>query len=105
MLERKIAQNTGLLYKARPYIDINILFCHCIILTYIPISTMETLQGELQPGQTLQTYTVDRNMLSKLYHLCHLFKKCKVHNIYPVNIRKNLVSVHQINSNTVSITF
>ena len=34
-----------------------------------------------------------------------LFKECKVLNVYQVNIWKNLVFMHQINSNIVSTIF
>ena len=71
----KIAKNIGLLYKAKHYI--NILFCHCIILTYIPILTTETLHWKVQPGQTLKRYTVNRNMLSELDIVkidCHMLE-------------------------------
>ena len=64
-IEIKIPKNIGLLCKAKPYI-VNIRFCHCIILTNIPILTTGTLNGEVQIGQILKNYTVNRNMLSEL---------------------------------------
>ena len=50
-----------------------------------------------------------KNMLSelcvkkidRLSHTRELFKECKVLNVYQVNIWKNLVFMHQVNSNTV----
>ena len=65
---------------------INIPFCHYIIHKYIPILITEILHGQVQPEQTLKKYTVDRNMLS-------------------INIWKNFVFIHQINSNTVAAIF
>ena len=51
-------------------------------------------------------------MLSKLCIVkidCHIlensFKECKVLSVYQVNIWKNLVFMHQINSNTVPTIF
>ena len=41
----------------------------------------------------------------KLTHTRELFKECKVLNVYQVNIWKNLVFMHQVNSNTVPTTF
>ena len=48
-----------------------------------------------------------RTVFSKdrLSHARELFKECKVLNVYQVNIWKNLVFMHQINSNTLPITF
>ena len=85
-------------------IQINVRFCYCIILTYIPILTTETLHWEVQPGKTFKKYTVKRNMLSELCivkidlsHTGELIKECKILNVYQVNIWKNLVFIHQIN--------
>ena len=66
--------------------------------------------GEVQPGQTLKNNTVKhttRIVYSKdrLSHTRDLIKECKVLNVYPVNIWKNPVFTHQINSNTVLIFF
>ena len=47
-------------------------------------------------------------MLSELYIVkidCHILEQCKVLNVYQVNIWKNLVFMHQINSNTVPTIF
>ena len=41
----------------------------------------------------------------RLSHTRELFKECKVLNIYQVNIWKNLVFMHQINSNTLPTIF
>ena len=41
----------------------------------------------------------------RLTHTRELFKECKVLNVYQVNIWKNLVFMHQINSNTVPTIF
>ena len=69
----------------------NIRFCHCIILTYIPILTTEILPGKVQSRQTLkkidslQKYAI-RIVYSKdiLLHTTELFKECKVLNVYQV---------------------
>ena len=65
---------------------INIPFCHCIIYKYIPVLITEILHGQVQPEQTFKKYTVIRNMLS-------------------VNMWKNFVFIHQINSNTAAAIF
>ena len=38
-------------------------------------------------------------------HTRELFKECKILNVYQINIWKNLVFMHQINSNTVPTIF
>ena len=51
--------------------QINICFYHCIIL---PTLTRKILYKEVEPGQALNKYTVNRNMFSKLYLIkidCH----------------------------------
>ena len=72
ILKVKLLKILGCCIRQSP---INILFCHCIILIFIPILTTETLHGEVQPGQTSKKYTVNRNMLSELYIIkidCHV---------------------------------
>ena len=66
------------------------------------------MHGKAQPRRTLKKYTVNRNMLSELYIVkidCHILenslRSVKVLKAYRVNIWKNLISMHQINSNTV----
>ena len=93
-------------------IQINVRFCHCIILTYIPILTTETLHWEVQPGKTFKNiYSQQKHAIRVVYskdrlsHTRELFKYCKVLNVYQVNIWKNLVFKHQINSNTVPTIF
>ena len=93
-------------------IQINIRCCHCIILTYIPILTRGTLNGEVYPGQTLKNiYSQQKHAIrivhskDRLTHTRELFKECKVLNVYQVNIQKNLVFIHQVNSNTVTTIF
>ena len=86
---------------------IRIRFCHFIILISFPILAMGVLHGKVQLGQTLKIYTVNRSMISKLYIIrirCHitLFKECKVLIIYQACICKNLLFMHQINSDTIS---
>ena len=41
----------------------------------------------------------------RLTHTKELFKECEVLNVYQVNIWKNLVFMHQVNSNTVPTNF
>ena len=41
----------------------------------------------------------------RLIHTRELFKECKFLNVYQVNIWKNLVFRHQVNSNTVPTIF
>ena len=64
-IEIKFLKILGCCIRQSP-IYINIRFCHCIILTNIPILTTGTLNGDVQIGQTLKNYTVNRNMLSEL---------------------------------------
>ena len=66
VLKVKLLKILGCYIRQSPIL-INIRFGHCIILTYIPILSTETLHGEVQPGQTSKKYTVNRNMLSELY--------------------------------------
>ena len=41
----------------------------------------------------------------RLSHTRELFKECKVLKVYQVNVWKNLVFMHQINSNTIPSIF
>ena len=58
-IESKVSKNIALLYIAKPYIDKHLLLS--LHHFYIPILTTETLHGEVQSGQTLKKYTVNRN--------------------------------------------
>ena len=93
-------------------IQMNIRFCYCIILAYIPILITETLHVEVQPRQTFKKiYSQQKHAIRIVYskdrlsHTRELFKESKVLNVYQVNIWKYLVFMHQINSNTVPTTF
>ena len=75
-IERKIAKNIGLLFKAKPYIDKYSLLSlhHTYIHSYINY-------GNIAWGSTTRTnfkkYTVNRNMLSELYIVkidCHILE-------------------------------
>ena len=73
--------------------------------------TTETLHGEVQPGQSLKIYSQQKHAIRIIYskdrltHARELFKECKILNVYQVNIWKNLVFMHQVNSNTVPTIF
>ena len=110
--ESRIAKNIGLLYKAKPYIDKHSLLSlyHSYIHSYINYGNI-AWGSTVKQGQTLKRYTVNRNVLSELYIAkidCHILENSlssKVLNVYQVNIWKNLVFMHQINSNTVPTIF
>ena len=106
-IERKIAKNIGLLYKAKPYINKHSLLSsyHSYIYSYINyenIARGSTTRTNLKKIYSQQKHAI-RIVYSKdrLSHIRELFKQCKVFNVYHVNIWKNLVFMHQINSNTV----
>ena len=69
------------------------------------------MYGEVLPGQTLKIYSQQKHAIRTMYnkdrlsHTKELFKECKVLNVYQVNIWKNLVFMHQVNSNTVPTIF
>ena len=70
------------------------------------------MHGEVQPGQTFKKiYSQLKHAIRILpskdrsTHTRELFKECKVLNVYQVNIWKNLVFMHQVNSNTVPTIF
>ena len=70
------------------------------------------MHGEVQPGQTLKKiYSQQKHAIrvvcskDRLSHTRELLKERIVLNIYQVNIWKNLVFIHQINSNTLPRIF
>ena len=64
-----------------------------------------------KPGQTKKIYSQQKHVVlivyskDKLSHTSKFLKERKVLNVYQVNVWKNLVFVHQINSNNVSTIF
>ena len=110
-IESKIAKNIGLLYTAKPYIDKHLLLSlyHSYIHSYINYGNItwgSTARSNLKKIYSQQKHAI-RIVYSKdrLTHTRELFKECKVLNVYQVNIWKNLVFMHQINSNTVPTIF
>ena len=109
-IESKIAKNLGLLYKAKPYLD-----KHSLLSLYLSYILSYISYGSIAWESTIRTnlkkYTVSRNMISELYIIkigCHitLFKECRILIIYQACICKNLLFMHQINSDTIpSIIF
>ena len=72
------------------------------------------MHGEVQPEQTRtnkKIYSLQKHVVlivyskDKLSHTSKFLKERKVLNVYQVNVWKNLVFVHQINSNTVPTIF
>ena len=110
-IESKIAKNIGLLYKAKPYVDEHSLlplhqsYIHSYI-NYGNIAWESTTRTNLKKIYSQQKHAI-RIVYSKdkLSHTRELFKECKVLNVCQVNIWKNLVFMHQINSNTVPRIF
>ena len=99
------------MYKAKPYIDKHSLLSlyHSYIHSYINY-------GNIAWGSTTRTnlkkiYSQQKHAIQIVYskdrlsHTRELYKQCKVLNAYQVNIWKNLVFMHQINSNTVPTIF
>ena len=104
-IESKITKNIGLLYNAKPYITKHSLlsFYHSYIHSYINygnIARGSTTRTNLKKIYSQQKHAI-RTVCSKdrLSHTRELFKECKVLNPYQVDIWKNLVFMHQINSN------
>ena len=64
-----------------------------------------------KPGQTKKIYSQQKHAVlivyskDKLSHTSKFLKERKVLNVYQVNVWKNLVFVHQINSNTAPTIF
>ena len=65
-IERKIAKNIGLLYKANPYIDKHLLLSlyHSYIHSYINYGN---IAWKCTTRRNLKKYTVNKNMLPELY--------------------------------------
>ena len=110
-IESKIAKNIGLLYKAKPYIDKHSLLSlyHSYINPYINYGNItwgSTARTNLKKIYSQQKHAI-RIVYSKdrLTRTRELFKECKVLNVYQVNIWRNLVFMHQVNSNTVPTIF
>ena len=110
-IESKIAKNIGLLYKPKPYID-----KHSLLSWYHSYMHSYNNYGEIAWGSTTRAnlkkiYSQQKHAIRILYskdrlsHTRELFKPCKVLNVYQVNIWKNLVFMHQINSCTVPTIF
>ena len=98
------------MYKAKPYIDKHSLLSlyHSYIHSYINYGNIawgSTTRTNLKKLYSQQKHTI-RIVYSKdrLSHIRELLQ-CKVLNVYQVNIWKNLVFMHQINSNTVPTIF
>ena len=99
-----------MLYKAKPYLD-----KHSLLSLYLSYILSYISYGSIAWESTIRTnlkkYTVSRNMISELYIIkigCHitLFKECRILIIYQACICKNLLFMHQINSDTIpSIIF
>ena len=110
-IESKIAKNIGLLYKAKPYIDKDSLLSlyHSQIHSYISYGNIAW--GSITRTNLKKIYSQQKHAIRIVYskdrlpHTRELFKECKVLNEYQVNIWKNLVFMHQINSNTVPTIF
>ena len=99
------------MYKPKPHIDKHSLLSlyHSYIHSYINcgnIAWRSTTRTNLKKIYIKQKHAI-RIVYSKdrLSHTRELFKQCKVLNVYQVNIWKNLVFMHQINSNTVPTIF
>ena len=110
-IEIKIAKSIVLLFKTKPDIDKHspLSLYHCYIHSYMNYgniaggSTTRTNLKKIYRQQKLTipiVYSKDR-----LTHTRELFKECKVLNVYQVNIWKNLVFIHQVNSSTVPTIF
>ena len=100
-IESKIAKNIG--------IDSLLPLYHSYIHSYINYGNIawgSTTRTNLKKIYSQQKHAI-RIVYSKdrLSHTRELFKQCKVLNVYQVNIWKNLVFMHQINSNTVPTIF
>ena len=107
----KIAKNIGLLYKAKPYIEKHLLLSlnHSYIHSYITYGNItwgSTARTNLKKIYGQQKHAI-RIVYSKdrLTHTRALFQECKVFNVYQVSIWKNLVFMHQVNSNTAPTIF
>ena len=102
---------TGLLYKAKSYIDKHSLLSsyHSYIHSFINYGNIawgSTSRTNLEKIYSQQKHAI-RIVYSKdrLSHTRKLFQKCKILNECQVNIWKNHVFMHQINSNTVPTIF
>ena len=99
------------MYKAKPYIDKHSLLplYHSYIHSYINYGNIvwgSTTRANLKKINSQQKHAIPIvYRKDRLSHTRELFKQCKVLNVYQVNIWKNLVFMHQINSNTVPTIF
>ena len=91
-IESKIAKNIGLLHKAKPYIDKHSLLSwyHSYVHSYINYGNI--VWGSATRKNLRSIYSQQKHAIriayckNRLSHNGELFKKCKFHHVYQVNI-------------------
>ena len=110
-IEIKIAKNIGLLYKAKHYIDEHSLLSLYQFYIHSYINYGNIAWGNATRTNLKKIYSRQKQAIRIVYskdrltHTREFGKECAVLNVCQVNIWKNLVFMHQFNSNTVPTTF
>ena len=102
LIENKIAKNIGMLYKARPYLDKNVLlwlyyaYIHSY-LNYANTVESSTNRKYLKKLQSQQKQAIRIKFHeNKFAHSREHFKENNILNIYQLNIFNNLIFLHRV---------
>ena len=101
LTENKIAKNIGILYKARPYLEIRAFLClynSCIhsYLNYANTVWCSTNRTYLKKRQSQQKHTIRIIFHGNIFaHTREHFKENNILNIYQLNIFNNLLFLTQ----------
>ena len=109
--ENKVAENIGLLYRTKLFLDKNSLLTlyHSYIHTYLNYANLSwgsTNRTNLKELLCHQKYAVRIiNNRKRLDHTNELFKSQKILNFYKLNISSVAVSMYPIRNKTAPLTF
>ena len=111
LTESKVAQNIGLIYKAKPYLNKDSLLAlyFSYIHSYINCanlvwgSTNRTYLRKINSQQNHALRLIHNK--NRLYHSKELFESCEILNVYKLNLLNTVVFMHKIKSTTVTSSF
>ena len=102
LMENRIAKNTGLIYKAKPYLNKDSLlalyfsYIHCYI-NYANLvwgSTHRTCLGKINSQQKHALRLIHNK--NRFYHSKELFESCEILYVYKLNLLNTAVFMHKI---------
>ena len=109
--ENKIAKSTGLMYKAKHFLDKDSLlslyfsYIHSYI-NYTNLGWVSTHKTNLKKIHSQQKHTL-RILYNKdrYYHTKELFRSCNVLNVYKLNLLNTSIVMHKINTGIGPVAF